>query len=114
MEYCLENGLFHLAFKKGELFVMRVMQFDGSLLTEFGGSLITNTGAVGIEHLKCFVRKRNISDDIPLMDAIKIHSKYVYQHPSTKEVELVQFIDGRILLKELQIYIETLKGDRQK
>lgn len=102
-EYCVENGLFHLAYKEGELFVFDVSRFDISYLTDTSGKRISTTKALGIKLLNDFITFNNISNDISLIKAMSLRNEYVCQHPTTKELELVELVDGDISFKDFLI-----------
>lgn len=111
LDYCIENGLFHTAFHKGELLVMSVDKYSsfwsgytgGDFAKAFNCQFHASTDAVTLTALKNFAKKHNLKDDISLADAIDKRSHFGGSTPTTDELELVEVIDGNVLLKDFYL-----------
>lgn len=108
LDYCIEHGLFHIAFHKGDVFVMSVDKYSdfwndcivGDFSKAFNCEFHASTDAVALTFLKNFAKKHCSKDDVGLADAIDRCSRFRGETPYTDELELIKIIDGNTALKD--------------
>lgn len=111
LDYCIERGLFHIAFRKGDVLVMSVDKYSdfwsdytgGDFAKAFNCQFNASTDAASLTALKNFVKRHGLKDDISLADAIDERFHFVGITPTTGELELIRIIDGDVALKDFRL-----------
>ena len=111
LDYCIEHGLFHIAFRKGDVLVMSVDKYSdfwnsytgGDFAKAFNCQFHASTDAAPLTDLKNFVKTHGLKDDISLADAIGERFHFGGSTPTTNELELIRIIDGDVTLKDFRL-----------